>query len=166
MNIKKIILLSLLTIFIFNSCASIVSRSTYPFTIETKPSGVNITIKDGKGMAIYKGSSPATVRLKASAGFFKKASYTVNISGEGYESKVLPINFKLDGWYFGNLLIGGIIGMLIVDPATGAMYKLDDEYMSISLDKATSSIDEPSFKVYDIANAPKQWKDNMVIIQP
>lgn len=32
----------------------------------------------------------------------------------------------MDGWYIGNLLFGGLIGMLIVDPATGAMYKLDD----------------------------------------
>jgi hypothetical protein len=31
----------------------------------------------------------------------------------------------IDGWYWGNLLIGGIIGMVFVDPLTGAMWKLD-----------------------------------------
>lgn len=30
----------------------------------------------------------------------------------------------MDGWYWGNILFGGLIGMLAVDPATGAMYKL------------------------------------------
>ena len=30
----------------------------------------------------------------------------------------------LNGWYFGNILIGGLVGMLIVDPLTGAMYRM------------------------------------------
>lgn len=30
----------------------------------------------------------------------------------------------MNGWYIGNLLFGGIIGLLIVDPATGAMWTL------------------------------------------
>jgi len=32
----------------------------------------------------------------------------------------------MSGWYWGNILIGGLIGMLVVDPLTGAMYKLPD----------------------------------------
>jgi hypothetical protein len=32
----------------------------------------------------------------------------------------------MDGWYIGNILFGGVIGFLIVDPATGAMWKLGD----------------------------------------
>ena len=30
----------------------------------------------------------------------------------------------IDGWYWGNLFLGGILGMLAVDPATGAMWAL------------------------------------------
>ncbi len=54
--------------------------------------------------------------------------------------------------------------MLIVDPATGAMYKIEDEYMNINLSKSSTSIENPTFKVYDIANTPKEWKDKLVKI--
>ena len=33
---------------------------------------------------------------------------------------------EVDSWYFGNILFGGLIGMLIIDPATGAMWKLPE----------------------------------------
>ena len=33
---------------------------------------------------------------------------------------------QLDEMYWGNCLIGGLIGMLLIDPATGAMYKLQE----------------------------------------
>jgi hypothetical protein len=162
-NLAKFLIATAL-ILILSSCASILSKSTYPFTINTTPSGVNVLIKNGEGMDIYNGTSPATVNLKAGAGFFKKASYIVRISGEGYNEQTLPINFTIDGWYFGNLLLGGVIGMLIVDPATGAMYKIEDEYMNINLSKSSTSIENPTFKVYDIANTPKEWKDKLVKI--
>ena len=32
----------------------------------------------------------------------------------------------MDGWYAGNILIGGLLGLLIIDPATGSMWKLDE----------------------------------------
>jgi hypothetical protein len=38
----------------------------------------------------------------------------------------VPLTADIDGWYFGNLLFGGLIGILIVDPATGAMWKLPE----------------------------------------
>lgn len=32
----------------------------------------------------------------------------------------------MNGWYMGNILIGGLVGMLVVDPASGAMWSLPD----------------------------------------
>ena len=32
----------------------------------------------------------------------------------------------MDGWYIGNIVFGGLIGWLVVDPASGAMWKLQD----------------------------------------
>ena len=34
----------------------------------------------------------------------------------------------LDGWYIGNIIFGGLLGILIIDPATGAMWRLDDSF--------------------------------------
>jgi hypothetical protein len=63
-------------------------------------------------------------------------TYTKN----GYDTKTVPVEFKLDGWYFGNILLGGLIGMLIIDPATGAMYKLETEFLNETLVQSTASV--------------------------
>ena len=63
---------------------------------------------------------------KSSSGFFKREHYTVTFNKPGYGTNTLLIKSTVDGWYFGNLLFGGVLGMLIVDPATGAMYNLPD----------------------------------------
>ena len=66
------------------------------------------------------------VTLKASTGFFNGADYTVNAKLANGETSTTSIRSEIDGWYIANLLFGGIIGLLIVDPATGAMYKLPE----------------------------------------
>jgi len=117
----KMTAIMMASVFLFSSCASIVSKSTYPLSINSSPSNAKVSITDKKGKEIYLGNTPATVKLKAGAGFFSKAEYQVKFSSPGYDDKIVPITFKLDGWYFGNLLLGGVLGMLIIDPATGAM---------------------------------------------
>ena len=41
---------------------------------------------------------------------------------EGFADKQITLTSSLSGWYFGNLLLGGLIGMVAVDPLTGAMF--------------------------------------------
>lgn len=113
---------------------------------------------------MYKGQTPATVTLKSGAGFFSKAEYQVKISSPGFEEQVIPINFKLNGWYFGNLLIGGVLGMLIVDPATGAMWKLETPPVNVTLNKSTASTEHPSLQIIDIASLSNEMKQNLVRI--
>lgn len=42
------------------------------------------------------------------------------------DEKRVTLTYKLNGWYFGNILFGGAIGMQIIDPATSAMWKIKD----------------------------------------
>jgi len=167
MKTTKLITIALIVLITLTlqSCASILSKSSYPFSINTNPNGVNVHIKNAKGMTIYQGNSPATVELKASQGFFKKASYTVNVSQEGYNSQTLPINFTLDGWYFGNLLVGGIVGLLIVDPATGAMYKLEDNFMSVTLSESNVGEDAAKLKIMHIEELPEKMRKNLIALE-
>lgn len=147
------------------NCASILSKSTYPFRVTTKPDKADIEIVNGRGKTIFFGKSPATVRLKAGDGFFKRAEYTVYVSAPGYDEQILPVNFRLDGWYFGNLLIGGVIGMLIIDPLTGAMYKLEDEYMSVRLTQKVGSNEGPGLEVINLVDLSPQDKEHLVRIK-
>ncbi|MEC3965254.1 hypothetical protein [Flagellimonas halotolerans] len=147
--------------FLFSSCASIVSKGSYPISINSAPSEAKIVIKDKKGIEIFSGQTPATLKLKAGSGFFGKARYQVTFSKAGYDTKTVPVDFKLDGWYFGNLLLGGLIGMLIIDPATGAMYKLETEFLNETLIQATASNQNNGLKVYDLNEIPAAWKGHL-----
>ncbi len=149
------------SVFLFSSCASIVSKSTYPLSINSSPSNAKVSITDKKGKEIYLGNTPATVKLNAGAGFFSKAEYQVKFSSPGYDDKIVPITFKLDGWYFGNLLLGGVLGMLIIDPATGAMWKIETEFLNETLSKSTASI-APEMKIMNINEIPENWKNHLV----
>ena len=150
---------------LFSSCATIFGHSTYPISINTIPYGATLSIIDKGGTEIYKGVSPATVTLNSSSGYFSKAAYTVKITTTGYAEQTIPINFKIDGWYFGNLLLGGLIGMLIVDPATGAMWKLDTPPINVTLSKITASITTPTLKIIDIATLSTPLKHKLVRIK-
>jgi len=158
---QAITLLSTISLIILSGCASIVSKSNYPISISSKPSGAEITVTNQKGTDIYIGNTPANLSLKASAGFFSKASYTVTFRMNGYQEKKVPINFKIDGWYFGNILFGGLIGILIVDPATGAMWKLNTEFVNETLTSISADTKEPSLKVLGYNDIPNNWKKNL-----
>jgi len=45
----------------------------------------------------------------------------------GHANAEVRLDSSLSRWYFGNIVFGGLIGMLIVDPLTGAMYNLTPE---------------------------------------
>ncbi len=149
-----------------SSCASIVSKSKYPITINSRPSDAKITITDKKGVTVFSGLTPAMLKLDAGAGFFSKARYQVTFEKDGYVSRTVPVNFKLDGWYFGNILFGGLIGLLIVDPATGAMYKIDTEFLDETLEKENGGVSAKAneLRILDINDIPAEWKEKLVAI--
>ena len=163
MNLK-LKFLAVSFIIIMTGCASIVSKSSWPITINSSPSEAKISITDKKGIEIYTGSTPATLKLKSGAGFFSKARYQVTFQKTGYDKKVVPVEFKLNGWYFGNILIGGPLGLLIIDPVTGAMFKLDTEFLNETLTKSVTSVDAKEIKLLDINKIPMEWHNHLVLV--
>lgn len=163
MNLK-ITFLAISSILLLTGCASIVSKSSWPITINSSPSEAKISIKDKKGIEIYTGSTPATLKLKSGAGFFSKARYQVTFEKAGYEKKVVPVEFKLNGWYWGNIIFGGPLGLLIIDPATGAMFKLETEFLNETLTKSVASVDTKELQLLDINNIPAEWKNHLILV--
>jgi hypothetical protein len=162
---KKITsLCSVIAVIMMTACASIVSKTSYPIMINSQPSEATISVTNSKQTEIYKGKTPASVILKAGDGYFKKATYQVKFMKEGYNEKIVPINFKLDGWYWGNILFGGFIGLLIVDPATGAMYKLDTEFLNETLTQSSVSQDQTGLRIYGMNEIPPLWKEHLVLL--
>jgi hypothetical protein len=148
------------------SCATIVSKSRYPVMVTSSPERANVVITNKKGITIYEGTTPVTMDLKAGSGFFSKARYQVTLSLDGYDTRTLPIEYKLDGWYFGNLLFGGLLGLLIIDPATGAMYKIDTPFIAATLQQSMTATEteEGSLKVYTLDDVPAEWREHLVRI--
>ena len=145
--------------FLTGACSSLVNT---PITLESIPTDATITITDKSGVEVYKGNTPAETNLMASSGWFSKTSYQVKFEKEGFDSKTVPVEFKPDGWYFGNTLFGGVVGLLIVDKATGAMFKLDKAFLNETLIISTSSADKEELRVFEMNEIPLEWKNHLL----
>lgn len=130
---KKISLLFGAVVLSLSGCASIISGKTQTMTFQSTPELSDITILNRDGKKIHVGKAPVTVSLNRGAGFFVPERYTVIFEKEGYEKKEIKVTPSMNGWYIGNILFGGIIGLLIVDPATGAMYSLNTKETNVVL---------------------------------
>ncbi|MFT3904287.1 MAG: hypothetical protein QM727_14020 [Niabella sp.] len=132
---RKLIYPALIAV-VFSSCATVFSGSKQTFTIHSDPDSANVTIVNNlTGREVFSGKTPTEVKLRRSSGYFQPAEYIVNISSEGHETKSIPVKFNINGWYWGNILIGGAIGMVGVDPGTGAMFHSKQEKINETLTK-------------------------------
>lgn len=168
MLMKKTLLASIvLSGSMLTGCASIVSDSVYPVAINSSPNGATFTVKNREGVLIDSGNTPETVMLKSGDGYFHSATYTITFHKQGYDDKVVELQSKMDGWYFGNILLGGVIGMVIVDPATGAMWKLPNQEIT-SLVKSTGKVsqaDPRQLRIVSIDNVPQSDRSKLVRIR-
>lgn len=130
---KKIAVICGIAALSLSGCASIMSGRTQTMTFESTPELSNITILNKAGKKVHVGQAPVTVSLKRSSGFFVPEKYTVIFEKEGYETKTVNVSAHVNGWYVGNIVFGGLLGLLIIDPATGAMYSLSTKDTNVVL---------------------------------
>lgn len=110
----------------FSGCASIVNKGIQRMHFASNPSAATLSIKDINGVSIGRYATPITIDLKRAKGYFKGQTYFVKVSKEGYKDINFQISHRISGWYVaGNLVFGGLLGWLVVDPLTGALYVLE-----------------------------------------
>jgi hypothetical protein len=149
------------------ACASIVSDSKEVVTISSSPTAAQIAITDQRGVEVYRGTTPATVTLDASAGYFDGQEYTIMFSKDGYEPTTVKVDSRINGWYVGNIVFGGFIGWLVVDPLTGAMWALDSEHVSGTLAE-TVALDEtssPQLRIVALDAVPESARSRMIQVR-
>ncbi|SHK76232.1 PEGA domain-containing protein [Chishuiella changwenlii] len=110
----------------FTSCATIVSGSKQTVNFKSTPSQATVYINE-----IEIGTTPIEKKLE------RKKNYDVMIKLDGYKTYETKISRKFNAWYIGNILFGGVIG-LIVDPVTGALYKLTPDQIQAELHEGTA----------------------------
>ncbi len=117
------------------------------------------------GISVYQGLTPSMVTLSASNGFFQPAKYQVEFTKNGAPTQTIPLTSDIDGWYFGNILFGGLIGMLIVDPATGAMWKLPENVnASMTSMASVTSENGKTIRIVDRKSVPAGIQDQLIAI--
>lgn len=134
MRTKSIITASVF--FILTSCASIIHGPTQSVDITSQPAGATITI-DGQEY----GQTPKTIELKRKGRLKGEASekkmYNVKVELDGFYPYELKIKREMDGWFLGNLLFGGLLG-IIIDASNGSMYKLTPDQIIAQMNKSTA----------------------------
>lgn len=131
---------------LLGGCASIVGSSIAPIAFNSSPDQATISIRDENNTRVFEGTTPTTVTLPKSGGYFNGRDYTVQFTKAGYEGRTATISSRPSGWYLaGNLLFGGLIGWFIVDPLTGSMWTLSPDVVTASLtpDAPLTSSSEP-----------------------
>lgn len=98
------------------NCGTIVHQTTQQVRLNSEPAGAAVTVACGDVHNDPKLVTPAVVTLHR-----KPAYCGIKLNKEGYAEKELKFGRQMSGWYLGNIIFGGIIG-LIVDAANGAMW--------------------------------------------
>ena len=123
-------------------CATILSNSEYPVNIDSVPSNMEIVVTDSNGDIEYRGQTPTVVDLDAHGGYFVREIYTVELYDAGKVVGKTTVDGSIDSHYFLNLVGWSVIGLIVVDPMTGAMWTLEKDvvvFRDVETSEAKSS---------------------------
>lgn len=129
---RLINILLLITPMLALGCATIVVGDKQSLTFDSEPAGAQIII-NGKP----EGVTPATITIKKS----EYQNATVVFKKEGYTDQQATLHTKTTGWFWGNILIGGLFGST-TDSSTGSMLEYDPAKFFVTMPPAKASISE------------------------
>lgn len=121
-------------------CATIVHSGPRSIPVASTPAGAKVSIYDRSDSLVMTNTTPFVASLDPKYGYFKGQTYRLVFEMPGYSRAEIKVDASLSGWYFGNLVFGGLIGMLIVDPLTGAMYNLAPEKIEQNLSPSQAQL--------------------------
>ena len=125
---------------ISTGCATIVHSGPRKLPVASNPPGATVTIFDRDGNQVMKQTTPFTATLHPKYRYFKGQQYRVVFEMPGYQPAEVRLQSRISGWYFANIAFGGLIGMVAVDPATGAMYNLWPDKVNQTLTPQSTSL--------------------------
>jgi len=121
----------LVSFMILTGCASIFSGNPSMLNIMTNPENATVTIKGSQSGEKIIQHTPCSISLN------KSSDYMVNIELAGYQSDNIIIRREIAGWFWGNILLGGVIGM-VIDYSTNNMWTHAPTAINLDLSKISS----------------------------
>lgn len=110
-----------------SGCATIVHGRSQDVALASTPPGATVKI-DG-----VQTTTPGKVTLR------RDQDYNATFEKEGYSTRQVKIEKEGSWWLLGNIIFGGIIG-LIIDLAAGGAYDLEPD--SVDIDLGTGVVKE------------------------
>jgi len=107
-----------------SGCASILGQSSWPVYVDSLHDECDFVVKNKFGLQVTSATTPKLLHLESGIGFFQKADYTLAFTLTDKRVLDVPVYAHLNRWYFGNIL--NVVGFFLVDPATGAMWRLPE----------------------------------------
>ncbi len=113
-------------------CATIISGTNQSIDVISEPDGADFKLEQltvSGPILLKEGKTPSTVSLHR-----KDFYFLLTLTKTGYETAEIPIEVNYNGnpMVLGNLIIGGLIGVMI-DAASGAQWSLDPDEVKVNL---------------------------------
>ncbi len=123
------------------SCASIVTGRTQELSFRTNPEGATVTIA-GRPY----GTTPITATLRRESGL------TATFSKPGYKPLTVNLETGINGWFWGNIVLGGLIGST-TDGVTGAVHQYSPGQYMVTLEPENTNAVEGKPSLSDAQKA-------------
>lgn len=148
------ILAALLVAALLTGCASIIHGSRQDVRVMSSPSGAVVRVNLNNQAT----TTPGVLTLNR-----KEIGYVLTFEKQGYKPVEISLRRTVDGWLFGNILFGGLVG-IVIDFASGSAYKLTPDEVSTVLAEMHASIKQNKgdlLVVVDLERLPKQARERI-----
>ena len=108
-------------------CSSIVKGRSQEVTFQSSPEGASVLV-DGRII----GKTPITTSLQ------KKSGQNIVFEKEGYKTLTMVLETRMSGWFWGNIVLGGVLGST-TDGVTGAVHEYSPSQYMVTLQPASGN---------------------------
>ena len=146
-------------ILVLSSCSllygcAFIMRGVEPVSVQilSSPEGASCEIYNkNSGDKISEITTPAKILLKKRQGYFTPPSYRIDCILQDHQPQEAQIEGTVTAWYMGNIAFGGVglVGLLLADPVSGAMWTLGPETVYFDYKDPSRSVLGGPYKVKD-----------------
>jgi len=114
---------SLALVVLSTGCSTVMCGKNQTIPVSSKPPGADVTVYNKYDDVVFKGVTPCDVILARGDADYGAGFYKVTVDKPGYEKVQVDLIGQVNRAYLANVMNGGI-GMITLDPYTGAKWTL------------------------------------------